>query len=343
MIKLTQYAKGSGCGCKIEPAVLQKLLHDSRTSGLDNLLIGNQNNDDASVYLLADEQCLIVTADFFTPVVDDPFLFGKIASANALSDVYAMGGNPITAIAIMGWPIDKIPVEVAATVMAGAKETCHHAGVVISGGHTIDAPEPFFGLSVNGLAKKQEIKLNSSAVAGDFIYITKPIGFGIIGAAIKKGLQLEHIHAFYDEITSLNKIGAVLGKQIEINAMTDITGYGLGGHLLEVCKASNVGAKISLSAIPVLSEIKQLAAQGVLPDATYRNWNNINDAVTIDEGVDALLSFALLADPQTNGGLLFTINPTHDHIVKQLFSMSRHQVYKIGVISDRASAISVIV
>jgi selenide,water dikinase len=313
--KLTQYAKGSGCGCKISPSVLQEVLANHRTQGGQNLLVGNQHNDDAAVYQMNDETALIITADFFTPIVDDAFTFGKIAAANALSDVYAMGGKPFTAIALLGWPIDKLPAALASEVIAGARTICETAGITISGGHTIDAPEPFFGLSVNGVANPKNIKTNQAAQAGDKIYLTKPIGSGILSTAIKRGLITENEQqTFIKTLTQLNDIGYYLGTCNGVNALTDVTGYGLGGHLLEMCTGSGLSAHLTLSAIPLLPGVSNYLAQTVLPDATYRNWNAYGNNIIVQPDVDALKAFALLSDPQTNGGLLVAVGDENDFL-----------------------------
>jgi selenide,water dikinase len=331
-IKLTQFAKGAGCGCKISPAVLENILLFNRVSSPINtkLIVGNSTNDDAAVYDLGNGNALIVTADFFMPIVDDAFTFGQVAAANALSDVYAMGGNPITAIAILGWPIDKIPAEVAAEVMNGARAICEQAGIVISGGHTIDAPEPFFGLSVNGLANINHIKQNNKAQEGDVILLTKPIGVGILATAQKRGL----ITAYDQEIlinhlTKLNDFGKTLGKEKSVHAMTDVTGFGLMGHLVEMSEGSGLTAEINYASIPKINAAIEYAKQGVVPDATYRNWNAYGDKINFLPGVDATEAFMLLPDPQTNGGLLIAVDKTKVENIIQLGLL--HQV-KLDVI-----------
>lgn len=310
-IRLTQYAKGAGCGCKIAPAVLEEILATTKITQTGNhLLIGNSSNDDASVYDLQNGQALIVTTDFFMPIVDDAFIFGKVAAANALSDVYAMGGKPITAIAILGWPIDKLPAEVAAKVMDGAREMCSKAGIIISGGHTIDSAEPFFGLSVNGLAPVENIKANNTANEGDIILLTKPIGVGILATAQKRGLlKPEHESIMIEQLTTLNTFGEILGREKGVSAMTDVTGFGLLGHLVEMCEGASLSAELNYSAIPKLDAAIEYAKQFILPDATYRNWNAYGANINIATTLDATESFALLNDPQTNGGLLIAVKP----------------------------------
>lgn len=310
-IKLTQFARGAGCGCKIAPAVLEKILATTKNFQHSNhLLIGNSSNDDAAVYDLQNGQALIVTADFFMPIVDDAFTFGQVAAANALSDVYAMGGKPITAIALLGWPIDKIPAEVAAQVMEGAKSICSQSGIIVSGGHTIDSAEPFFGLSVNGLAPIENIKANNTAHEGDIILLTKPIGVGILATAQKRGLlKPEHEKILIEQLTTLNSFGELLGNEKGVTAMTDVTGFGLLGHLIEMCEGSNLSAQLNYATIPKLEAAQEYIKQFVVPDATYRNWNAYSDKVLIEPTVDATESFALLPDPQTNGGLLIAVKP----------------------------------
>lgn len=331
-IKLTQFAKGAGCGCKIAPAVLEQILASSKVlQQQGNILVGNNSNDDAAIYDLGNGQALIITADFFMPIVDDAFTFGKVAAANAISDVYAMGGKPITAIALLGWPIDKLPAEVASKVMDGARQICEEAGIIISGGHTIDAPEPFFGLSVNGLVAIEHIKRNSTAQAGDIILLSKSIGVGILATAQKRGVLLaEHENEFLAQLTTLNKLGEVLGKQETVTAMTDVTGFGLLGHLIEMCEGADLSAEISYHNIPKLASALHYAKQSVIPDATYRNWNAYANKINIASTVDAMESFTLLPDPQTNGGLLVAVNPQHMQTIINLAAQSNVKLVEIG-------------
>lgn len=332
-IKLTQYAKGAGCGCKIAPSVLETMLSFSRVAAPlhANLRVGNSTNDDAAVYDLGNGNALIVTADFFMPIVDDAFTFGQVAAANALSDVYAMGGSPITAIAILGWPIDKIPAEVAAEVMRGAGVVCEQAGIVISGGHTIDAPEPFFGLSVNGLAPLNHIKQNNTAQEGDVILLTKPIGVGILATAQKRGLLTDdHQTVLVKQLTTLNDFGKQLGSQHAVHAMTDVTGFGLMGHLVEMCEGSGLTAEIKYASIPKLEAALAYAKQGVVPDATYRNWNAYGTKINFLPEVDATEAFMLLPDPQTNGGLLIAANQVDVEALQALAQNHKVSLRVIG-------------
>ncbi len=331
-ILLTQYAHGAGCGCKIAPAVLNQMLIGNRSDLSDKrILIGNSSNDDAAVYDLGNGQGLIVTTDFFAPIVNDAYTFGRVAAANAISDVYAMGGKPITAIAILGWPVDKLPPELAAKVMEGARETCKHAGIVISGGHSIDAPEPFFGLSVNGLADIAHLKQNNTAQPGDLIYMTKPLGLGILATAHKRGLtKPEDDEVLVKQLTTLNQFGEQLGKLDCVTALTDITGFGLLGHLLEMCDKGRLTANINYAAIPLLEEAKTFAKQFVLPDATYRNWNAFSNRVSIAPTVDAAESFSFLPDPQTNGGLLIAVEPNSVQSLETRVQKNNTLLFRIG-------------
>jgi len=332
--KLTQYAKGAGCGCKISPAILESILSSNRIAAPLNssLLVGNSSNDDAAVYDLGNGSALIVTADFFMPIVDDSFTFGQVAAANAISDVYAMGGKPITAIAILGWPIDKIPAEVAAQVMDGARSICEKAGIVISGGHTIDAPEPFFGLSVNGLAPIQNIKQNNTAQNGDVILLSKPIGVGILATAQKRGAILEgHQAILVEQLTALNSFGELLGKEKCVHAMTDVTGFGLLGHLVEMSEGSSLTANMDYASIPKLQAAVDCAKQGIVPDATYRNWNAYNEKVNIAASVDAMEAFTLLPDPQTNGGLLVAVDRNY---VNEIINLGLEHHTKLTIIGS---------
>ncbi len=320
-IRLTQFAKGAGCGCKIAPAVLEDILKGSRTtiSNNSNLIVGNNSNDDAAVYDLANGTALLVTADFFMPIVDDAFTFGQVAAANSISDIYAMGGKPITAIALLGWPIDKLSASLASEVMAGARKICDEAGIVISGGHTIDAVEPFFGLSVNGIVPIQNIKRNNTAKAGNIILLSKALGVGILATAQKRGVLLpEHEAVLIKMLTSLNTFGEKLGEEIGVTAMTDITGFGLLGHLNEMCEGANLSAIINYKNLPVLKETKDYIDKNILPDATYRNWNAYSAKVKIEPTVDPKESFMILPDPQTNGGLLIAVerNSVEELVVK---------------------------
>jgi len=335
-IKLTQYAKGAGCGCKISPAILEQMLNTTRSYATKGLLIGNATNDDAAVYDLQNGTALVITADFFMPIVDDAFTFGQVAAANAISDVYAMGATPITAIAILGWPIDKLSAELAALVLEGARNICEQAGIVISGGHTIDAPEPFFGLSVNGIVAKENIKQNNTSKTGDSILLTKPIGVGILATAQKRGLlKEEDYNILISQLIELNFFGQVLGKEKDVHAMTDVTGFGLLGHLVEMSEGANLTAKINYHSVPKIAAAIAYAKQGVVPDATYRNWNAYEKKVLINSSVDAMESFTLLPDPQTNGGLLISVKPSECERIKALATSCGMSITEIGVFVNK--------
>ncbi len=310
-ILLTQYSKGAGCGCKIAPQVLQQILHTQTPTLPDaNLLVGNATADDAAVYSLGNGQALISTTDFFMPIVNDPFAFGQIAAANAISDVYAMGGKPIVAIAILGWPLQKIEPAYAAQVLDGARKTCAEAGITLAGGHTIESEEPIFGLSVNGLIAESNLKKNSTAQIGDTLFLTKPIGVGVLATALKKELlSTEQIEVLLSQLTKLNSVGEKLGNIKGVTAMTDVTGFGLLGHLIEMCEGSNCSAEIIYKNIPKLIDAIPFLAQRIVPDATYRNWNGYGTKVGFATGINVMEAFNLLPDPQTNGGLLISVAP----------------------------------
>lgn len=310
-VKLTQFSHGAGCGCKIAPAVLDKILQtNSQFTNHPQLLVGNSSKDDAAVYDLGNGNALISTTDFFTPIVDDAFAFGRIAGANAISDVYAMGGKPLLAIAILGWPVDKLPAELAQQVLEGAREVCAEAGIPLAGGHSIDTPEPIFGLAVTGTAAIGHIKRNDSAKAGDLLLLTKPLGVGILATAQKRDvLKEEHLTLLLEQLGRLNKAGEALGKISGVNAMTDVTGFGLLGHLIEIAEGSGLSAEISYQKVPILDAVKDYLPQRIVPDATYRNWNGYSSKVGFAPGVNVMEAFTVLPDPQTNGGLLISVSP----------------------------------
>ncbi len=304
-IKLTHYSHGAGCGCKISPAVLDKILQsDFAKSQFPNLLVGNESKDDAAVYDLGDGSCVISTTDFFMPIVDDAFTFGSIASVNAISDIYAMGGSPLMAIAILGWPIEKLPAEIAQQVLEGSRSVCASAGIPLAGGHSIDSPEPIFGLAVTGIVRKENLKRNNTAMNGDLIYLTKPIGVGMVTTALKRGLALvEDFEEAVRVMSQLNDIGKEFGKLPYVNALTDVTGFGLLGHLLEVCEGSSLAAEIEYAKVPMLKNISHYASNMIYPDNTMRNWSSYQNKVS-GIGAESLLT---LCDPQTSGGLLVCV------------------------------------
>jgi selenide,water dikinase len=308
-IKLTQYSHGAGCGCKISPKVLDEILKSNIVlPGNNKLLVGNHSKDDAAVYDLGNGTALISTTDFFMPIVDDAFDFGRIAAANSISDVYAMGGKPLLAIAILGWPVEKLPTELAHKVIEGGRTICAAAGIPLAGGHSIDSPEPIFGLAVTGIVPVENLKKNNSAHEGDYLFLTKPLGVGILSTAQKRGLlKEEHSQAMIEQMTTVNKIGEELGKITGVTAMTDVTGFGLLGHLIEMAEGSGLSAEIYYDKLPVAEGVKDYIAQRIFPDATTRNWSSYSDKVKFEKGVNVMEAFTLLPDPQTNGGLLVSV------------------------------------
>lgn len=304
--RLTQMSHGSGCGCKIAPAVLEEILagtHYESPVHID-VLVGYQQQDDAALLDLHDGRALISTTDFFTPIVDDPYDFGRIAAANALSDVYAMGGTPVLATSLLGWPVEKLPAAQATQVIAGARDLCLEAQVPIAGGHSIDTPEPLFGLSVNGIVSHSHAVRNHTLEDGDLLYLTKPLGVGILATALKRGKLDDTAYASLLAVTTQrNEAGPKLAENGLIHAMTDVTGFGLLGHLLEMLKPGGWHAVLNKAHVAALDGINAYLKQFILPDNTMRNWKGYQHRVTGCEGMD----FALLADPQTNGGLLMAV------------------------------------
>jgi len=312
-IKLTQHSKGGGCGCKIAPSVLSEILAAHNVGAKNNipqLLVGNDSRDDAAVYQIDEKNAIISTTDFFMPIVDDAFAFGQIAAANAISDVYAMGGKPIFALAVLGWPLATLPASVAAQVMEGARKTCAEAGIVIAGGHSIDSQDPIFGLVVNGMVAIENLKRNDTAKEGDVLILTKPLGVGILATSQKRGLLTEtHLEKLVKQLTTINKAGEALGKLSAVHAMTDVTGFGLAGHLTEMMQGSNLTAEISYSKLPIIPEVREYIAQKAIPGATARNWNATQAGIELAPEIDEKEASLLLPDPQTNGGLLIAVAP----------------------------------
>ncbi len=306
--KLTQFSSGGGCGCKISPRVLDEILAFTDTAPSDpRLLVGNENRDDAAAWLLDDGNVLLSTTDFFMPIVDDPFDFGRIASANAISDVYAMGGRPILALAVLGWPLDQLSAEVAREVIAGARRICAEAGIMLAGGHSIDSSEPIFGLAVNGLVARDKLKTNGGAKAGDLLFLTKPLGVGILATAEKKGLlKPEDAGKATASMVKLNRIGAELAGISGVHALTDVTGFALLGHLGEMCAASSVRAEIDFPAVSLLANLDSYLDQGLSPGGAKRNWESYGHHVQLTTDRQRMI----LADPQTSGGLLVAVDPS---------------------------------
>jgi len=309
-IKLTQYSHGAGCGCKISPKILDEILSSSFSMpDNDRLIVGNHSKDDAAVYDLQNGKALISTTDFFMPIVDDPYNFGRIASANAISDVYAMGGDPIMAIAILGWPINLLSPLVARRVIEGSKSICLEAGIPLAGGHSIDSPEPIFGLAVNGLVEIKNLKQNNTAQKGDLLLLTKKIGVGILTTAEKKNLLKEGDKTLAsDQMMQLNKIGAIMGSIEGVHAMTDVTGFGLLGHLIEMAEGSGMSAQINFGSVPLISDrLIEYVELGSVPGGTNRNWDSYGHKVQFHNVENHLLQKNILADPQTSGGLLIAV------------------------------------
>ena len=333
-IKLTQYSHGAGCGCKISPKVLDEILKSNLVlPDNDKLLVGNNSKDDAAVYDIGNGMALISTADFFMPIVDDAFDFGKIAAANSISDVYAMGGKPLMAIAILGWPVEKLPVESAQKIIEGGRAICKEAGIPLAGGHSIDSPEPIFGLAVTGIVPIKNLKRNNTAQEGDLLFLTKPLGVGILSTAQKRGLlKKEHLQGMIDQMTTLNKIGEELGKIKGVSAMTDVTGFGLLGHLIEMAEGSGLSAEIYYDKIPIAAGVKEYISQRIFPDATTRNWSSYGDKVKFEKGVNVMEAFILLPDPQTNGGLLISVKEEAVREVKEILKKFGRQepVLQVG-------------
>ncbi|MGG7667631.1 selenide, water dikinase SelD [Yersinia sp. J1] len=321
-IRLTQYSHGAGCGCKISPKVLETILHSDQQKFFDpRLLVGNETRDDAAVYDIGSGVGIISTTDFFMPIVDDPFDFGRIAATNAISDIYAMGGKPIMAIAILGWPIDKLAPEVARRVIEGGRHVCAQAGISLAGGHSIDAPEPIFGLAVTGVISTEQVKKNSAAQAGCKLFLTKPLGIGVLTTAEKKSkLRPEHQGVATETMCQLNKSGADFAHIAGVTAMTDVTGFGLLGHLSEICQGSGVQATLHFSAIPKLPAVVEYIEEGCVPGGTQRNFDSYGHLI----GQMSDLQRKLLCDPQTSGGLLLAVLPAAEnevHAVAERYGM----------------------
>jgi selenide,water dikinase len=319
-IRLTSFSHGGGCGCKIAPGVLSEILKKSTGFPVPpQLMVGIETADDAAVYQLNDEQALIATTDFFMPIVDDAFDFGRIAATNAISDVYAMGGTPIMALALVGMPVNQLPLDVIGDIIRGGESICAEAGIPIAGGHTIDSVEPIYGLVVMGLIHPSKVKRNADAKTGDKLILGKPLGVGILSAALKKQALNEAGYAsMIASTTKLNKPGQALSQLSGVHAMTDVTGFGLLGHLLEVCRGSGLQAKLQMQAIPLLDQVAQLASDGYVTGASSRNWAGYGSDVQLDAALGAAQQ-ALLTDPQTSGGLLVSCAPEAVDAVLDIF------------------------
>ena len=327
-VRLTEYSHGAGCGCKISPRILETILasklelpHDAR------LLVGYATKDDAAAYSIDDRRAILSTTDFFMPIVDDPFDFGRIAATNAISDIYAMGGTPLLAIAILGWPVQKLSAEIAQRVVDGGRRACADAGIPLAGGHSIDSPEPIFGLAVTGEVAKAQLKQNCTAGVGDLLYLTKPLGVGILTTAQKqKKLRDEHADLARDVMCRLNKVGALVSRHEAVSAMTDVTGFGLMGHLLEVCEGSGVNARVSFDAVPRLTPAMDYIDAGCVPGGTQRNFESFGERL----GPMAERQRSLLCDPQTSGGLLICVRPQGREAVEEILRENHLHCTPIG-------------
>ena len=345
--RLTALAHGGGCGCKLSPGVLRELLAGMPAmQAFPDLLVGTETGDDAAVYRINDEQAVVATTDFFMPIVDDPRDFGRIAAANALSDIYAMGGKPLMALAVLGMPLGKIAPETVSAILAGGASICAEAGIPVAGGHSIDSPEPIYGLVAIGLVDPRRLQRNSAAKPGDVLILTKPLGIGVISAALKSGkldpgAAQAHYAALVDSTTRLNAVGEALAKLDTVHAMTDVTGFGLLGHGLEMCRGSNLAAQIRFSDVPLLGGIAELAQVPFRTGAAVRNWDSYGDEVTLDGLEDWQRD--LLCDPQTSGGLLVAVAPNNaDTVLAAIRDATFVDATVIGEMSAGAPGIAVV-
>jgi selenide,water dikinase len=332
-IRLTQYSHGAGCGCKISPQVLDVILSGSGAQPLDpkaqypQLWVGNASRDDAAVFALDDERGVVSTTDFFMPIVDDPFDFGRIAATNAISDIYAMGGDPLMAIAILGWPVNVLAPEIAQQVIAGGRAACAAAGIPLAGGHSIDTPEPIFGLAVTGVVEKRHLKRNDTGTAGDALYLTKPLGIGIYTTAEKKALLLaDDIGVARDWMCALNTPGSRFGKLAGVTAMTDVTGFGLLGHLIEMADGAGLTAELDFAAVPRLGNVDHYIAQACVPGGTQRNFDSYGEKIAALTAAQK----SLLCDPQTSGGLLIAVNAAGENAFHSAAAEMNLQLAPIG-------------
>ena len=342
-IKLTRLSHGGGCGCKISPALLQQILGEAQKKlPFPNLLVGTESSDDAAVYRLNDTQAIIATTDFFMPIVDDGYDFGRIAATNALSDVYAMGGTPILALAIVGMPINKMSVESIRAILQGGEAVCRDAGIPIAGGHSIDAPEPIYGLVALGIVHPDQVKKNSAARPGDVLILGKGLGVGVLAAALKKELlNAAGYQQLIDTTTKLNKVGSALAPMPAVHALTDVTGFGLLGHLLEMCRGAGLTADVVFDQVPVLSEALPLAQQGIGPGAIERNMASYGHEVDFAEHVPVWQQ-RLLADAQTSGGLLVAVAPeAADEVLRAFAAAGFTQAAVIGQMREGAGRVAV--
>ena len=337
--RLTSLSHGGGCGCKIAPGVLSEILKDTARMPMPReLLVGIETADDAAVYQLNDEQALIATTDFFMPIVDDPYDFGRIAATNAISDVYAMGGRPIMALALVGMPVNVLSTATIGRILAGGESVCREAGIPIAGGHTIDSVEAIYGLVALGLVHPKRVKRNADARAGDVLVLGKPLGVGVMSAALKKeALGAEGYARMIETTTRLNTPGPDLAALEGVHALTDVTGFGLAGHALELARGAKLTALIDWAKVPLLPEVRELAARGFVTGASGRNWAGYGAEIALPQGF-AAEDQALLSDPQTSGGLLVSCTPGSVDEVLAVFA--RHGFADAAVIGTTAAASS---
>jgi selenide,water dikinase len=341
-IRLTQFSHGGGCGCKIAPAVLSEILASTPVRGLpEALMVGTETADDAAVYRLNDSQALVATTDFFTPIVDDPFDFGRIAATNAISDIYAMGGTPIMALAIVGMPLEKLPLSAIGKILQGGEAVCATAGIPVAGGHSIDTLEPIYGLVALGLVHPAKVKRNSRARDGDVLILGKPLGIGILSAALKKGcLSASGYAQMVDWTTRLNTPGRQLAELEAVHALTDVTGFGLAGHLLEICRGSKLAAEVRFDALPVIPEALEWVKQDIATGASERNWSGYGREVALPAGF-ADWKRKLLTDPQTSGGLLVACAAEAEAEVRELFRSDGFDARMIGRLAPGRPGITI--
>lgn len=331
-VKLTEFSHGAGCGCKISPMLLDEILKTTREKILyPNLLVGNEHKDDAAAFDLGNGTSVLSTTDFFMPIVDDPFTFGRIAATNALSDIYAMGGRPLMAISIFGWPIDKLSAEVAREVIDGGRAVCEDAGIPLAGGHSIDSPEPIFGLAVTGIIDNKDLMKNTTAEEGCAIFLTKPLGIGILSTAQKqKKIEAGHIEPAIEAMVTLNKIGAELAPLEGVVAMTDVTGFGLLGHLSEICEGSNIGASIWFDKVPLLPNVEKYRKLGCIPGGARKNFMSYGDKISEMTQQQR----EILCDAQTSGGLLIIVKKT---ALDEFFDVSLASGLKLEAIGETSA------
>lgn len=346
-VRLTSLAHGGGCGCKLAPAVLQQILAGMPqgpgfAGSFPNLLVGTETADDAAVYRLNDDQALVATTDFFTPIVDDPGDFGRIAATNAFSDVYAMGGTPILALAVVGYPVEKLPAAIVRQILAGGAAVCAEAGVPVAGGHSIDSAEPIYGLVALGLVRPDQVRRNSGAHAGDVLILTKGLGIGVFSAALKQGrLGAQDYATMLASTTQLNRVGPALAALPAVHAMTDVTGFGLLGHLLEMCRGSGVRATVQVAGVPLLPGAEALARAGIATGAARRNWASYGEEVRLASDLAPWWE-GLLCDPQTSGGLLVAVAPdAAESVLQEVRQAGFARAAIIGRMEDGAPGVDV--